>query len=170
MYSTGRMLRTLAADGEAPAVLGRLNARRSPGVAITVSSALMGFGVVLNYFVPEKAFGYVTSVATVCGIWTWCMILICHLRYRHEVRAGRRAPSPFPAPGGAGASAAALAALVAVLVMIGFDDDARVSLYVGGVWALCLVAGWAALRRGAPAPAATEPAPVRTAERSPARH
>ncbi|MFE4643388.1 amino acid permease, partial [Streptomyces sp. NPDC056730] len=76
MYSTGRMLRDLAANSEAPKLFGKLNSRKTPAFGITVSVALMGIGVVLNYIVPEKAFGYVTSVATAAGIWTWMMILI----------------------------------------------------------------------------------------------
>ncbi|MGP3966686.1 amino acid permease [Streptomyces sp. 6N223] len=147
MYSTGRMLRDLAGNREAPARLGRLNARQSPATAITLSVAMMGIGVVLNYLVPEKAFAYVTSVATACGIWTWAMILVSHMRYRRAVVAGRLAASPFPAPGGALGSGVALAFLLFVVVLMCIDDDARISLYVGAVWAVLLVAGWYGARR-----------------------
>ncbi|CAM5727731.1 Putative amino acid permease OS=Streptomyces glaucescens OX=1907 GN=SGLAU_31135 PE=3 SV=1 [Streptomyces glaucescens] len=58
----------------------------------------MGIGVVLNYVVPEKAFGYVTSVATAAGIWTWLMILVSHILYRRAVVAGRLPASSFPPP------------------------------------------------------------------------
>jgi AAT family amino acid transporter len=146
MYSTGRMLRGLAANSEAPKVFGRLNSRKTPALGITVSVALMGIGVVLNYVVPEKAFGYVTSVATAAGIWTWMMILISHILYRRAVRAGRLPASSFPAPGGAVLSWVALASLVFVTGLIAYDKDARVSLYVGAFWAVCLAVGWAILK------------------------
>jgi AAT family amino acid transporter len=148
MYSTGRMLRGLAANKEAPKVFGRLNARKTPAVGITVSVALMGIGVILNYVVPEKAFAYVTSVATAAGIWTWMMILISHILYRQAVRAGRLRPSSFPAPCGALFSWVALFFLVLVTGLIAYDRDARVSLYVGAGWAVCLAVGWAVLRTG----------------------
>ena len=61
----------------------------------------MGIGVWLNYIVPEKAFGYVISFATIAGIWTWMMILISQIRYRRGRRAGELPASSFPAPGGA---------------------------------------------------------------------
>ncbi|MGK5534113.1 amino acid permease [Streptomyces sp. URMC 129] len=164
MYSTGRMLRDLAANREAPALFSRLNARQAPAAGVTVSVVLMGFGVVLNYLVPEKAFGYVTSVATVCGMWTWAMILVSHLCYRRAVVAGRLPASPFPAPGGALASWAALLFLGFVTVLVALDSDARVSLYVGAVWAVFLLVGWfnaaratAPARAPAPAVTATEP-------------
>ncbi|MET7637700.1 amino acid permease [Streptomyces sp. NPDC005438] len=145
MYSTGRMLRDLSTRGEAPAFLGRLNSRRAPAPGIALSVLCMGVGVVLNYLVPEKAFGYVTSVATVACIWTWSVILVCHIRYRREVTAGRLPRSSFPAPGGATLSWVALAFLGMVVVLVALDADARVSLYVGALWAVALAAGWTVL-------------------------
>ncbi|MFE4827095.1 amino acid permease [Streptomyces sp. NPDC056672] len=151
MYSTGRMLRDLAANSEAPTVFGRLNSRRTPALGITVSAVLMGIGVVLNYVVPEKAFGYVTSVATAAGIWTWMMILASHIRYRREVEAGRLPASSFPAPGGALFSWVAVAFLALVTCLIAYDEDARVCLYVAAVWAVGLAGGWQFLKRRNPA-------------------
>lgn len=157
MYSTGRMLRDLAANSEAPKRFGRLSPRRVPAAGIAVSVVVMSIGVVLNYLVPEKAFGYVMSVATAAGIWTWAMILVSHIRYRRQVAAGRLPASSFPAPGGAVCSWIALAFLALVTVLTALDEDARVSLYVGAGWAVLLSAGWAVSRRagargGGPAP------------------
>ncbi|MET8896398.1 amino acid permease [Streptomyces albogriseolus] len=151
MYSTGRMLRGLAANKEAPQAFARLNARKTPAVGITVSVALMGIGVILNYVVPEKAFAYVTSVATAAGIWTWMMILVSHIRYRRAVEAGRLRASSFPAPGGALFSWVALVFLIGVTGMIAADADARVCLYVAAGWAVALGIGWAVLKKGNPA-------------------
>ncbi|MEV5336275.1 amino acid permease [Streptomyces werraensis] len=151
MYSTGRMLRGLAANNEAPQAFARLNARKTPAVGITVSVALMGIGVVLNYVVPEKAFAYVTSVATAAGIWTWMMILVSHIRYRRAVDAGRLRASSFPAPGGALFSWVALVFLIGVTGMIAADADARVCLYVAAGWAVALGIGWTVLKKGNPA-------------------
>ncbi|WP_432096252.1 amino acid permease [Streptomyces sp. bgisy100] len=146
MYSTGRMLRDLAANQEAPQVFGKLNARKTPAVGIALSVTLMGIGVVLNYVVPEKAFAYVTSVATAAGIWTWMMILVSHILYRRAVKAGRLSASSFPAPGGAAFSWVALLFLVFVTGLIAYDSEARVSLYVGAGWAVVLGIGWLVLR------------------------
>ncbi|KAB2972968.1 amino acid permease [Streptomyces sp. SS1-1] len=146
MYSTGRMLRGLAANNEAPKAFARLNARKTPAIGITVSVALMGIGVILNYVVPEKAFTYVTSVATAAGIWTWMMILVSHIRYRRAVDAGRLRASSFPAPGGALFSWVALLFLILVTCMIAYDKDARVCLYVAAGWAVALGVGWSVLK------------------------
>ncbi|CAM5434010.1 Alanine glycine permease OS=Streptomyces fumanus OX=67302 GN=GCM10018772_07610 PE=3 SV=1 [Streptomyces fumanus] len=145
MYSTGRMLRTLADNGEAPGVFSRLSASKTPALGITVSVVFMGIGVVLNYIVPEKAFGYVTSVATAAGIWTWLMILISHVMYRRKVVAGKLPASSFPAPGGSICSWIAIAFLLFVTGIIAYDADARVCLYVMAGWAVALGIGWAML-------------------------
>ncbi|MFD9053477.1 amino acid permease [Streptomyces zaomyceticus] len=150
MYSTGRMLRDLAANAEAPGFLGRLSSSKTPAIGISLSAALMGIGVILNYVVPEKAFGYVTSVATAAGIWTWMMILVSHIRYRREVVAGRLPASSFPAPGGVASSWIAFAFLLMVTVFIAMDPNGRISLFVGAVWALCLSIGWAVLKARQP--------------------
>ncbi len=146
MYSTGRMLRTLADNGEAPKIFNRLSATRTPAFGITVSMLFMGIGVILNYIVPEKAFGYVVSVATAAGIWTWLMILISHILYRRAVGAGRLPASPFPAPGGSKFSWVAVAFLLFVTCLIAYDADSRVCLYVMAGWAASLGIGWAVLK------------------------
>jgi AAT family amino acid transporter len=102
--------------------------------------------VILNYIVPEKAFGYVTSVATAAGIWTWLMILVSHVLYRRAVEAGRLPASSFPAPGGSKCSYVAIAFLLFVTGLIAYDADARVCLYVMAGWAAALGIGWAILK------------------------
>jgi AAT family amino acid transporter len=146
MYSTGRMLRTLADSGEAPAAFKKLSSTKTPAFGITVSVLFMGIGVVLNYVVPEKAFGYVTSVATAAGIWTWLMILVSHVLYRRAVVAGRLPASAFPAPGGAVCSWIAIVFLLFVTGLIAYDADSRVCLYVMAGWAAALGVGWAVLK------------------------
>lgn len=146
MYSTGRMLRNLADNGEAPQVFRKLSSTKTPALGIATSVVFMGIGVVLNYVVPEKAFGYVTSVATAAGIWTWLMILISHVLYRRKVVAGRLPASSFPAPGGSVCSYIAIAFLVFVLGLIVIDENARICLYVMAGWAAALGAGWAVLK------------------------
>ena len=150
LYSTGRMLRDLALRGQAPGRFTGLNRRRTPAAAVTASALLMGAGVLLNAVAPGKAFTYITSVATVCGIWTWTVILACQLRYRAAWRAGRLPGPSFRAPGGAWSSWAALGFLGLVVVLIAFDPDNRISLYVFPVWAVLLVIGYQVLRRRGP--------------------
>ncbi|GAB2788832.1 amino acid permease [Streptomyces chlorus] len=150
MYSTGRMLRTLAENGEAPRIYQRLSSSKTPALGIATSVVFMGIGVVLNYVVPEKAFGYVTSIATAAGIWTWLMILISHILYRRQVVAGRLPASSFPAPGGSVCSYIAIVFLLFVTSLIAIDAEARICLYVMAGWAFVLGIGWVALKNRDP--------------------
>jgi AAT family amino acid transporter len=146
MYSTGRMLRDLAVNGQGPKVFAKLNSRQTPAVGILVSVALMGFGVLINYVDPEGAFTYITSFATVAGVWTWAMILLSHIRYRAAVKAGRAQEAWFKAPGAPWTSWIALVFLVGVFVLIGLDKDARISLYSAPVWFAVLGVGYYVLK------------------------
>lgn len=157
MYSTGRMLRDLAANGQGPRAFDRLTARRTPALGTFASVAVMGIGVWINYVDPEGAFTYITAFATVAAVWTWAVILAAHIRYRAAVRAGQAAPAWFTAPGGAAASWCALAFLALVVVLIGLDSDARVSLYGVPLWAALLGAGYRVLKRRDPAAFARRP-------------
>ena len=87
IFSTGRMLYTLAQFRLAPAAFAKVNARHVPATAITFSAALMLIGVALNYVVPEEVFIWVTSVALVGSLWTWGMIM-----FSHQVPRGRSPP------------------------------------------------------------------------------
>ncbi|WP_327249966.1 amino acid permease [Streptomyces sp. NBC_01320] len=149
IYSTGRMLRGLAVNGEAPDVVKRLNGRRLPLAALTLSTLVMGIGVVVNIVSPDKAFVYITAVGTCAGLWTWTVILAAHLRYHGKVRAGLLPATDFRMPGAPVTNWIAIAALLSVLILIGMDADTRMALYVWASWFALLGAGYLTLTRKA---------------------
>src|SRR3954451_12835764 len=141
IFSTGRMLYTLAQFGQAPRAFGKINARHVPSAGITASAALMLVGVGLNYFVPEQVFVWVTSVALIGSLWTWGMIVYAHLRFRQSVAAGRVKASSFPMPGAPYANWFVLGFLVLIALFLAIDPSTRVALYVAPVWFLLLAVG-----------------------------
>jgi amino acid transporter, AAT family len=134
IFSTGRMLWSLAQRGQAPRVFATLNSQRVPAAAIHATAVLLLIGVALNYVVPEDVFTWVTSVALVGTFWTWGIILVSHRNYRRAVTAGRAEPAPFRMPGAPFANWVVLAFLVAVSGMLALDAGTRVALYVAPVW------------------------------------
>jgi amino acid transporter, AAT family len=134
IFSTGRMLFSLAQRGQAPRALAHLSAQRVPAKGINVSAAVMLVAVALNYLVPEKAFVYVTSVSTIGTLWTWGIIMVAHRNYRRAVAAGSARAAPFRMPGAPYANWLVIVFLLAVTAMLGLDDDTRVALYVAPVW------------------------------------
>ncbi|HYG88537.1 MAG TPA: amino acid permease [Azospirillum sp.] len=146
IFSTGRMLHTLAQSGQAPAVFGTVSRRHVPAAGITASVALMLIGVLLNYLMPEQVFGYVISVVLVVQLWTWGMIILAHLGYRRSVRAGQAPAVAFRMPGAPFTSWLVLGFLVLVAVLLAFDAGTRIALYVGPLWFAILAVGYLASR------------------------
>ncbi|CAL9457969.1 amino acid permease [Streptomyces albus] len=150
MYSTGRMLRDLALNGQGPKFFTRLSRTGLPFIGTTVSAALMMIGVWINYEWPSKAFDYVVSFATISGMWAWIMILFSHLRYRAKADRGELPRSDFRMPGAPYTGIVALAFIFLVIVLMGFDKDARVSLYAAPIWAVLLTVAYFVVKARTP--------------------
>ncbi|GAA2479351.1 amino acid permease [Streptomyces gobitricini] len=154
MYSTGRMLRDLALNGQGPKAFTRLTKSGTPLLGTTFSATLMLVGVWINYVAPGKAFEYVVSFATISGMWAWIMILVSQIRYRAAVGRGEVPESEFKAPGAPFTSWFALLFIGMVVVMMGIDEGARVSLYCAPLWALLLGVSYLVLKSRNPENAA----------------
>ncbi|MGA5419581.1 amino acid permease [Streptomyces lavendulocolor] len=154
MYSTGRMLRDLALNGQGPKIFTRLTKSGTPLIGTAFSAALMLVGVWVNYVAPGKAFEYVVSFATISGMWAWIMILVSQIRYRAAVKRGDAPESEFKAPGAPFTSWFALLFIGMVIVMMGIDEGARVSLYCAPLWALLLGVSYLVLKSRNPENAA----------------
>ncbi|GGE19273.1 putative amino acid permease YtnA [Marinithermofilum abyssi] len=147
VFSTGRMIYTLSNARQAPQFLGQLNRRRVPARALTASTAVLLVGVFLNYVIPEEAFIYVTSVATVGALWTWGIIVYAHMKYRRKVEAGVLPEGEFRLYGAPWVNWLVMAFLLLVLVLLWFDEGTRVALYVAPVWFGLLAAAYQFVRR-----------------------
>ena len=142
LFSNGRLLKRLSDDGMAPASLGRTSDRHVPAKGILLSGGCMMVGVAVNAFVPDKAFVYITSVATLGGIWCWGIILVSHMAYRKKLERGLVPASSFRLPLATPLCVATLGFLGFVTVLLALDDDQRVALYALPLWAIILVGGY----------------------------
>jgi AAT family amino acid transporter len=149
LFSTGRMLWSLAQRGQCPRPFARLNAQQVPAAGIHASAAVMLIAVALNYLVPKEVFTWVTSIALIGTLWTWGIILVAHRNYRRAVAAGRAQAAPFRMPCSPVANWVVLAFLVAVSALLWLDEDTRVALYVAPFWFAILGLGYMSLRRRA---------------------
>ncbi|MDY0308472.1 MAG: amino acid permease [Castellaniella sp.] len=139
MYSNGRMLYSLAEQGNAPRIFLRLSRRQVPWVGILFSSACTLLIVVINFLVPEGAFMRIMAVATAAAATTWMMIVLVHLRFR---RAHDAAQLHFPSPGFPWVNYLCAAFLVALVGLMTQLDDTRPAVYVLPVWLLVLYVGY----------------------------
>ncbi len=152
LYSTGRVLRSLAMGGSAPSFVGRMNSHRVPYGGILVTLAIYVFGVVLNYLVPSQVFEIVLNIASLGIVSTWAFIVVCQMKLRAAQNRGEIDPVAFRMPAAPISSWATLGFLATVIVLMALD-------YPAGTWtvaaiplvALCLWLGWIALKGGKPA-------------------
>ncbi|GEC92355.1 MULTISPECIES: amino acid permease [Brevibacillus] len=139
IFSTSRMVYSLAKEKNAPVPLTKLTANKVPANALFFSTVVILIAVVLNYVMPEGVFTLITSVSTVCFIFIWGITVICHLKYR-KTRPELAKANPFKMPLYPFANYLILAFLAFILVVLALAEDTRVSLFITPVWFILLVA------------------------------
>jgi amino acid transporter, AAT family len=142
LFSTGRMLYNLSLQNNGPKFFGKLNKWSTPSRGILFSSAFLLIAVILNYFIPEKVFLYISAVATVAVITSWTIILVTQIKFRKSKSKQEISNLEFKLPFFPYSSYIALAFLAMVIVIMAFIDGMRVALIVGPVWFLALYIGF----------------------------
>jgi L-asparagine permease len=144
LYSTGRVLRSMADVGSAPQFTRRMSRRGVPygGIVLTAVVALIGVG--LNALVPADAFEIVINLSAFGTITAWGMIALCHLRLTSWARKGRLRRPSFQMRAAPYSNYVILLFLACVLVLMVFDHPVGtwtvVALFVLLIPAL--IAGW----------------------------
>lgn len=106
LYSSGRMLYTLAQRGQAPAIFKRLSKSGVPRIGIGVTISFLIIGVILNYMIPHsKLFLYLYSASVFPGMIAWFVLAYSQKNFRKRwgKRSWRSIPSSrpfFPMPTG----------------------------------------------------------------------
>jgi L-asparagine permease len=151
LYSTGRVLRSLAMGGSAPPFVAKMNAAKVPYGGIVVTLIIYLLGVVLNYMVPSQVFEIVLNVASLGIVSTWAFIVICQMLLRRAIARGEAEPVAFRMPFAPVSSWLTLGFLAAVIVLTGFDyPDGTYTVAAIPVLAVLLAIGWAILKGSNP--------------------
>lgn len=138
IFSTSRMLFSLAKDKNAPVSMAKLNIRKVPTNALFFSTVVILISVVLNYIMPEGVFTLITSISTVCFIFIWGITVISHLKYR-KTRPDLAKINKFKLPMYPFSNYLILAFLAFVLVVLALAEDTRVALFVTPAWFVLLL-------------------------------
>lgn len=139
IFSTSRMMYGLGKTNNAPATMTKLTKTKVPANALLTSTAVILISVVLNYVMPENVFTLITSIATVCFIFIWGIIVLSHMKYR-KTRPELAKKSIFKLPLFPITNYLILAFLLFVAVVLGLADDTRIALFFTPVW-FCLLIG-----------------------------
>ncbi|VVD80398.1 Aromatic amino acid transport protein AroP [Pandoraea iniqua] len=141
VYCNSRMLYGLAGQGNAPRALLKVNARGIPLAALGVSAAATALCVVINYFMPGKAFELLMGLVVSALIINWAMISVIHLVFRRaKARAGET--TVFKSLWYPFTNYLCLVFLAGILVVMYLIPDLRISVYLIPVWLVVLTLGY----------------------------
>jgi len=141
IYSSGRMLFTLAQNGQAPRFLARVSPRGVPANSLLLTLACLLVGVAMNYVAPPKLFVYIYSASVLPGMVPWFVLLISQIKFR-QVKAEEMKTHPFKAPFSPYSNYLTIAFLILVLVGMWFNSDTRLSLIVGAAFIALVAASY----------------------------
>ncbi|WJP97895.1 amino acid permease [Macrococcus bovicus] len=143
IFSSSRMVYTLAQEGKMPAIFGKVLKTGVPFYAVLAISIGIFLGVILNVVIPgaDKIFVYVYSASILPGMVPWFMILLSHMQFR------KKHPElienhPFKMPGAPVTNWLTIGFLVLVLIFMLINPDTRVSVIIGFVFLAVVTAAY----------------------------
>ncbi|WP_315074015.1 amino acid permease [uncultured Clostridium sp.] len=137
IFSTSRMVYSLAKENNAPQSMKKLTSTQVPSNATVFSATVILISVILNFIMPEGVFVLITSISTFCFIFIWAIIVICHMKYR-KTNPKLVAKSKFKMPLYPIINYIILAFLAFVIVTLALNNETRVALFVTPVWFIML--------------------------------
>jgi aromatic amino acid transport protein AroP len=133
VYCNSRMLYGLAKQGNAPRALLKVNRRGIPLAALGVSALATFICVLVNYFMPGKAFELLMGLVVSALIINWAMISIIHLRFRSVKRKAGQT-TLFRSLGYPFTNYLCLVFLAGVLAVMYLTPGLRLSVYLIPLW------------------------------------
>ncbi|MDT3397602.1 amino acid permease [Streptomyces sp. B1866] len=147
LYSTGRILRSLSANGSAPRFTGRMSRHGVPYGGIMLTGVIALFGVGLNALNPGQAFEIVLNMSALGVIASWATIVLCQLRLYRLAERGLVARPAFRMFGAPYTGYLTLVFLLTVVVLMALDPPiGSWTVATLGVIIPALVVGWYAVR------------------------
>jgi L-asparagine permease len=152
LYSTGRILRSLAQRGEAPRFANKLSSRHVPYGGVLLTASVLALGVGLNAWVPKQAFDIAVEVASLGVITTWATLLLCQIRLRAAALRGQVRRPQYRMPGAPWTNYCTLGFLAVVVIMMAFESDlaTRIAFWCIPLLALVLWLAWRVVGRRTP--------------------
>ncbi|MCT1544683.1 MULTISPECIES: amino acid permease [Kocuria] len=121
LYSTGRIVHSMAMAGSAPRFTGKMTRSGVPAGGILLTVGVGALGVILNYYVPEDAFSIVLNISAIGILVGWAAITLPHQKFVRLARQGHFERPAYRAPFAPWTNWLTMAFLVGVLVLVAFD-------------------------------------------------
>ena len=131
IYSAGRMLYTLAENGQAPKFFGKISKSGVPRNSIMTTISFLLLGVLLNVLIPDsKLFLYIYSASILPGMMPWFAMTFSQFNFRKKWK-NEMKDHPFMSPLFPVSNYIIVVFLSLVLVGMWFNPDTNLSLIVG---------------------------------------
>jgi L-asparagine permease len=148
LYSTGRILHSMSVSGSAPRFTQVMNRHGVPYGGILLTGAVTLLGVGLNAVVPDEAFEIVLNMSALGILASWGIIVLCQIKLRKWVKAGKAQRSSFRLFGAPFTAYLTLGFLVVVFVLMAIDWPIGTLTIASLVIIIpALIVGWFAIRR-----------------------
>lgn len=143
LYSSGRMLYTLAQNGQAPKIFAKLSNSGVPRNGIGVTIGCLIVGVILNYLIPDsKLFLYLYSASVFPGMIAWFVLAYSQKNFRKYWGKDVMAAHSFKSPLFPYANWFCIAFLVLVTIGMLFNPDTRMSLFSSWAYIAVITAAY----------------------------
>jgi L-asparagine permease len=143
LYSTGRILKSMSANGSAPRFVGVMNKNGVPYGGILLTGSITLIGVALNAFLgANEAFNVVLNVSALGIIGGWATIVLCQIKLHRWSKQGKAERPHFRLFGAPFTAYLTLAFLLFVLVSQAFDETGRWTLSLLVIIIPLLILGW----------------------------
>lgn len=121
MYSTGRIMHSMAIAGSAPRFAAKLNRFGVPAGGIWLTAAVGVLGVGLNFIVPASAFEIVLNIASLGTMAAWAAIAFAHWKFVRLAKQGRYERPAYRAPFSPYVDVLTLVFLAVVIILMAVD-------------------------------------------------
>ena len=139
IFSSGRMIHTLASQDCAPRILSKLSKKNVPVAATLFSTAFMLIGVVLSFFFPEDAFSLLLGTCGMAGLLVWIVVLITQIKFRKTLDAEAVKNLKYKSLWFPRANYICLAFLAVVIITLIISPSYRLSVLTFSIWVVVLV-------------------------------
>lgn len=142
IYSAARMLYTLAKNGQAPKFFGEVSESGVPRNSIVTTIACLLLGVFFNVIAPNsKLFVYIYSASILPGMVPWFALAFSQFKFRERWKNDIN-DHPFKSPLFPISNYITIIFLSLVLIGMWFNPDTHMSLIVGAVFLMIVIAGY----------------------------
>lgn len=136
LYISTRMMFSLSRGGYAPKLLGKLNKKSVPSIALFASVIGIVIATIFTVVKPDAAFATMISLSSFGAMFAWFMIFVTHLFFRRKWNATNGRKLPVRMIGFPYLTIFGAVLLASVVLSTWFSPDFRATLTLGFPWLL----------------------------------